>query len=55
MLEINNLSVNYGGIQALQDINLTVNEGEIVTLIGSNGAGKTTTLRFLVLFHSDRD
>lgn len=45
MLEINNLSVNYGGIQALQDINLTVNEGEIVTLIGSNGAGKTTTLR----------
>ncbi|PZO36477.1 MAG: ABC transporter ATP-binding protein [Pseudanabaena frigida] len=45
MLEINNLSVNYGGIQALQDINLTVNEGEIVTLIGANGAGKTTTLR----------
>jgi len=45
VLEINNLSVNYGGIQALQDINLTVNEGEIVTLIGSNGAGKTTTLR----------
>lgn len=45
MLEINNLSVNYGGIQALQGINLTVNEGEIVTLIGANGAGKTTTLR----------
>ncbi len=45
MLEINNLSVNYGGIQALQDINLTVNDGEIVTLIGANGAGKTTTLR----------
>ncbi|OIP74619.1 MAG: ABC transporter ATP-binding protein [Oscillatoriales cyanobacterium CG2_30_44_21] len=45
MLEINNLSVNYGGIQALQDINLTINEGEIVTLIGANGAGKTTTLR----------
>ena len=45
MLEINNLSVNYGGIQALQDISLTVNDGEIVTLIGANGAGKTTTLR----------
>jgi len=45
VLEINNLSVNYGGIQALQDVNLTVNEGEIVTLLGANGAGKTTTLR----------
>ena len=45
MLEINNLSVNYGGIQALLDVSLTVNEGEIVTLIGANGAGKTTTLR----------
>ncbi len=45
MLEINNLSVNYGGIQALQDVSLNVNEGEIVTLIGANGAGKTTTLR----------
>ncbi|MFN9609364.1 MAG: ABC transporter ATP-binding protein [Pseudanabaena sp.] len=45
MLEINNLSVNYGGIQALQDVSLTVNEGEVVTLIGANGAGKTTTLR----------
>ncbi len=45
MLEINNLSVNYGGIQALQDMSLTVNDGEIVTLIGANGAGKTTTLR----------
>jgi len=45
VLEINNLSVNYGGIQALQDVSLTVNEGEVVTLIGANGAGKTTTLR----------
>lgn len=45
MLEIIDLSVNYGGIQALQQINLTVNEGEIVTLIGANGAGKTTTLK----------
>ncbi|MGA9378831.1 MAG: ABC transporter ATP-binding protein [Phormidium sp.] len=45
LLEINNLSVNYGGIQALKDINLVVNSGEVVTLIGANGAGKSTTLR----------
>ena len=45
MLELIDLSVNYGGIEALKDINLTVHEGEIVTLIGANGAGKTTTLR----------
>jgi branched-chain amino acid transport system ATP-binding protein len=45
ILEIKNLYVNYGGIQALQNINLVVNNGEVVTLIGSNGAGKTTTLR----------
>ncbi|MFB2936453.1 ABC transporter ATP-binding protein [Aerosakkonemataceae cyanobacterium BLCC-F154] len=45
LLEINNISVNYGGIQALKDINLVVNAGEVVTLIGSNGAGKSTTLR----------
>jgi branched-chain amino acid transport system ATP-binding protein len=45
MLEIIDLSVNYGGIQALKNVSLTVNEGEIVTLIGANGAGKTTTLK----------
>lgn len=45
MLELINLSVNYGGIEALKNIHLTVNAGEIVTLIGSNGAGKTTTLK----------
>ncbi|MBR8832284.1 MAG: ABC transporter ATP-binding protein [Chlorogloea purpurea SAG 13.99] len=45
MLELIDLSVNYGGIQAIQGINLVVNEGEIVTLIGANGAGKTTTLK----------
>lgn len=45
LLEINNLSVNYGGIQALKDINLVVDAGEVVTLIGANGAGKSTTLR----------
>ncbi len=45
LLEIKNLYVNYGAIKALLDINLLVNEGEIVTLIGANGAGKSTTLR----------
>jgi len=44
-LDIRNLSVSYGAIQALQNISLTVNPGEIVTLIGANGAGKSTTLR----------
>ena len=45
LLELRNVSVNYGGIQALRDVNLTVHAGEIVTLIGANGAGKSTTLR----------
>lgn len=45
MLKIQDLSVYYGGIHALRNINLKINKGEIVTLIGANGAGKTTTLR----------
>ena len=45
LLELKNISVNYGGIQALQNINLTINAGEVVSLIGANGAGKSTTLR----------
>ncbi len=45
MLEIKNLEVVYGNIKAIKGISLSVNEGEIVTLIGSNGAGKSTTLR----------
>ncbi len=45
MFEIKNLSVNYGGIEAVRDISLSVPEGSIVTLIGANGAGKSTTLR----------
>lgn len=43
--KIENLNVHYGAIHALKDVSLEVNEGEIVTLIGSNGAGKTSTLR----------
>ena len=45
MLKINDLHVNYGGIQALRGISLEVPDGKIVTLIGANGAGKSTTLR----------
>ncbi|MFS8119527.1 MAG: ABC transporter ATP-binding protein [Microcoleus sp.] len=45
ILELKNLCVNYGGIQALQNINLIINAGEVVSLIGANGAGKSTTLR----------
>jgi branched-chain amino acid transport system ATP-binding protein len=45
LLEIRGLRVNYGGIQALQAVDIVVRGGEIVTLIGANGAGKTTTLR----------
>ena len=44
MLEVKDLHVGYGNIEALHGISFTVNKGEIVTLIGANGAGKTTTL-----------
>ena len=45
LLEVSDIKTYYGNIQALKGISLTVDEGEIVTLIGSNGAGKSTTLR----------
>lgn len=47
MLKVENINVFYGNIQALHDVSLEVNEGEIVTLIGANGAGKTTLLKTL--------
>jgi branched-chain amino acid transport system ATP-binding protein len=45
LLELQGVGVNYGGIQALKQIDLSIDAGECVTLIGANGAGKTTTLR----------
>src|SRR5687768_730093 len=51
LLELKDVHVTYGVIGAVKGINLTVDEGEIVTLIGGNGAGKTTTLRAISMIH----
>ena len=45
LLEVDDIHTHYGAIEALKGVSLTVEEGEVVTLIGSNGAGKSTTLR----------
>lgn len=45
ILEVKNLSISYGGIQAIRNINFSVLEGEKISLIGANGAGKSTTLK----------
>jgi branched-chain amino acid transport system ATP-binding protein len=54
LLEITDLHVFYGNIEALKGISMTVTKGEIVTLIGSNGAGKSTTLRAISGTHKPR-
>ncbi len=54
MLEISDLHTYYGNIHALKGISLTVEQGEIVTLIGANGAGKTTTLKTISGLHKPR-
>src|SRR5437763_7351196 len=45
LLEVDDIHAHYGSIEALKGVSLTVDEGEVVTMIGSNGAGKSTTLR----------
>ena len=51
LLELKDMHVRYGVIEAVRGIHLSVNEGEVVTLIGGNGAGKTTTLRSISMVH----
>ncbi|MCY4404525.1 MAG: ATP-binding cassette domain-containing protein [Candidatus Poribacteria bacterium] len=50
MIEVNNLSKNYGPFQALKEISFSVDKGQIVGFLGPNGAGKTTTMRILTCF-----
>ena len=53
MLNVENINVYYGAIHAVKDVSFTVEEGEIVTLIGANGAGKSTILKTISgLLHS---
>lgn len=55
LLEVNNIHAYYGNIHALKGISLSVDEGEVVSLIGANGAGKTTTLRTISGLLQPRD
>ena len=48
MLKVEKLNVNYGAIHAVRDVSLTINRGEIVTLIGANGAGKSSVIRSIM-------
>jgi branched-chain amino acid transport system ATP-binding protein len=51
MLKVDHVDVRYGAVPAIRDLSLTVDKGEIVTLLGANGAGKTTTLRMISGLH----
>src|SRR5690625_5801857 len=48
LLKVSNLQTNYGNIEALKGIDLHVEEGKIVTILGANGAGKTTTMKTII-------
>ena len=54
LLELDDIHVFYGNIEALKGVSITVDSGEIVTLIGANGAGKSTTLRAISGTHKPR-
>ena len=47
MFTVKNLKAGYGSVEVVHDVSFTVNEGEILAILGSNGAGKTSTLRAL--------
>jgi branched-chain amino acid transport system ATP-binding protein len=51
MLSVDHVEVRYGAVPAIRDLTLSVNQGEIVTILGANGAGKTTTLRMISGLH----
>src|SRR5271155_1943087 len=51
MLSVDHVEVRYGAVPAIRDLTLSVNKGEIVTILGANGAGKTTTLRMISGLH----
>ena len=55
MLRLESISTYYGNIQALKEVSLTINEGEVVTLIGANGAGKSTTLMSICGIETPRE
>ena len=50
MLELKNVTIKFGGVTALSEVNFHVNKGEICALIGPNGAGKTTVLTLSLVF-----
>ena len=55
MLQVENLSVNYGDFQAIQGVSLVIPEGSIVSIIGSNGAGKSTLLNTIMGINKPRE